>query len=235
MKKLEDLADLLGKMGLSDEAYLIRKIASERVKYKVKPGDTLSGIAKKFGFSVKDIQAENGMKEEDTAIRAGQILKIPRAAASATDIVAMTLLGEGGTLKGVGIMKEVMTVIKNRAECRSMTLDQVVLEKNQFSCWIGKDPDTVFYSDMGKKHKLWDSAYKIAKNIEIDSNVGKSTHYYVHKTDQVSKSKRNYEEKPSWADKANPKANWEEVYKGSHHTYGIDRSVSHYRKCTASS
>ena len=238
MKKLDNLKKWLKTNGFHRESRYVDAItsyASDMIRYRVIPGDTLSGIAEKFGFTVREIQAANKMAEKDTAIRAGQLLLIPRPAATPVDIVAMTLLGEGGTLKGASIMKEVMTVILNRSECRSMSLKDVIMERNQFSYWNDLDPDTVLYSPMGKEHKLWSVARDIAENKKIDPNVGGSTHYYVHRTQQVSESKRNYKEKPSWADKDNPKANWEEVYRGSHHTYGIDRSISHYRKCTTSS
>ena len=43
--------------------------------YTVKPGDTLSSIAIRFGTTVKALQALNGIK--DTLIKPGQVLKIP--------------------------------------------------------------------------------------------------------------------------------------------------------------
>lgn len=45
--------------------------------HKVKSGDTLAALARKYGVSVADIQAANGMKKGDTNIRIGQTLKIP--------------------------------------------------------------------------------------------------------------------------------------------------------------
>jgi membrane-bound lytic murein transglycosylase D len=42
--------------------------------YKIKAGDTLGGIAKKFHVSVKQLKAWNGLKSD--AIRAGKTLKI---------------------------------------------------------------------------------------------------------------------------------------------------------------
>ncbi len=45
------------------------------VKYKVKKGDTLITIAKKFGTDVKEIKKLNNLKTN--AIRVGQVLKIP--------------------------------------------------------------------------------------------------------------------------------------------------------------
>ncbi len=50
-------------------------------KYKVKPGDTLGGIAGKHGVSVTTIRRANGIKGSN--IRAGQTLKIPHITSSA--------------------------------------------------------------------------------------------------------------------------------------------------------
>ncbi len=46
-----------------------------KVNYKVKRGDTLSGIARRFAVSVRDLQAWNNMGGS-TALRAGQLLTI---------------------------------------------------------------------------------------------------------------------------------------------------------------
>ena len=50
-------------------------VASDRT-YKVKKGDTLSGIAKKFGTTVKILQELNNIKDP-RYIRVGQIIKLP--------------------------------------------------------------------------------------------------------------------------------------------------------------
>jgi LysM repeat protein len=52
--------------------------------YEVKRGDALILIGKKFGITVSEIKAANGLK--DNLIRAGQILKIPTPA----EVIAMT-------------------------------------------------------------------------------------------------------------------------------------------------
>ncbi|HLX70934.1 MAG TPA: LysM peptidoglycan-binding domain-containing protein [Verrucomicrobiae bacterium] len=51
--------------------------------YKVKSGDTLTGIAKKFHVSIKAIQSANNLKT--TSIRVGQTIKIPSKAAPAPE------------------------------------------------------------------------------------------------------------------------------------------------------
>ena len=48
----------------------------QRIAYKVKSGDTLGGIAKRYGCTVKQIQTWNHLK--GTTIRIGQTLSIYR-------------------------------------------------------------------------------------------------------------------------------------------------------------
>ena len=55
----------------------------QTTSYKVKSGDSLDRLAKKFGTTVSDIQAANGMKKSDTRINIGQTLKIPAKKSSA--------------------------------------------------------------------------------------------------------------------------------------------------------
>jgi membrane-bound lytic murein transglycosylase D len=46
-----------------------------KVNYKVKRGDTLSGIARRYAVTIRDLQAWNNMGRS-TALRAGQLLTI---------------------------------------------------------------------------------------------------------------------------------------------------------------
>lgn len=48
-------------------------------EYEVRKGDTLSGIATKFGCSVKDIQKANGGADKVKSLRVGQVIKLPSA------------------------------------------------------------------------------------------------------------------------------------------------------------
>jgi LysM repeat protein len=222
MEKIEELSKWLSERGHKDESYIalsLMKIAEKTMTYKVRRDDVLGKIAKDFGTTVKEIQAANNLS--DTRIRVGQTLIIPtdRAPADELDIVAMTLLGEGGTLPGgVSLMKEVMAVLKNRAACRGWSLKKVALEPKQFSYWNGKDPNIVLYGDHGKDHRMWPQAYAIAKKEEVASYVGGSTHYYVPSL--VT---------PEWAE------TMKVIYDGEgHHIYGIDTSIRHYRNCPVS-
>jgi membrane-bound lytic murein transglycosylase D len=49
--------------------------ADGKVNYKVRRGDTLSGIARRFEVTVRELQAWNNMGRS-TALRAGQLLTI---------------------------------------------------------------------------------------------------------------------------------------------------------------
>ncbi|MBQ4077284.1 MAG: LysM peptidoglycan-binding domain-containing protein [Mailhella sp.] len=48
-------------------------------EYEVRKGDTLSGIAEKFGCSVKDIQLANGGADKVKSLRIGQVISLPSA------------------------------------------------------------------------------------------------------------------------------------------------------------
>ena len=51
--------------------------ASMPTEYEIRKGDTLSGIATKFGCSVKDIQRANGGAENVKNLRVGQVITLP--------------------------------------------------------------------------------------------------------------------------------------------------------------
>lgn len=232
MSKLKILSSWLNQNGFHSEGrdVAIVALASSQISHKVKAGETLSGIARNYGIKIRDIQVANNMGDK-TSIFVGQKITIPKDSATDEQIVAMTLLGEGGTMFGEKIMKEVFTVIKNRADCRGMSMKDIVLESSQFSYWNSRNPDDVLYGDHGKSHRLFKTAEKIVKDSLTSSDVKGSTHYYVFNTKQVSKDHRNYETKPNWADENNENAKWTEIYRGEQHVYGIDRSNRRYKNC----
>ena len=60
----------------SKKSSTTKKKTSSSTRYTVKSGDTLSGIASRFGSSVSRIKSANGLKSD--MIRAGRTLVIPR-------------------------------------------------------------------------------------------------------------------------------------------------------------
>ncbi len=54
----------------------VRKVSGSRGTHTIRPGDTLGGIARKYGTTVAKLKAANGLKSD--LIRAGKTLKIPR-------------------------------------------------------------------------------------------------------------------------------------------------------------
>ncbi len=62
--------------GTSNSAPETERADGEEVSYTIKRGDTLSGIASKFGTSVKKLTAYNGIADPDNIV-VGNIIKIP--------------------------------------------------------------------------------------------------------------------------------------------------------------
>ncbi|WP_280121575.1 transglycosylase SLT domain-containing protein [Duncaniella muricolitica] len=61
-----------------------RTKATHTTTHKVKKGDTLDRIARKYGTTVAAIQAANGMQKNNTRIQIGQSLKIPAKGSAAS-------------------------------------------------------------------------------------------------------------------------------------------------------
>lgn len=57
-----------------------RKLAARSKPYRVRRGDTLASIARRFDVSVRQLRALNGIRDGDS-VRARSILRIPRGAA----------------------------------------------------------------------------------------------------------------------------------------------------------
>ncbi len=76
--------DVPGHLVAKAEEYLKRPVAPKKVdvaSYRVRPGDTWWGVAKKHGVAVKDLQAANTVKK----LSVGQSLRIPGVVAPADD------------------------------------------------------------------------------------------------------------------------------------------------------
>lgn len=220
MDNLNNLHKWLTNCGLMSESREVRsliKTSGSIIEYTVKEGDVLGSIAETHRTTVSKIRKENNLP--GTTIRVGQVLKIPTAVGE-TEIVAMTLLGEGGSLDagGASIMKEIMSVILNRADATGKTLTEVVKEPLQFSFWNGRSEyDTYSESDAyGLKSKNWTLAYSIAEERQYTDKIGCSTHYWAPA----------HVPTPAWAkgDK------FQVIFTGSHHIYGIMKDGSKYAK-----
>jgi|MDSZ01.3.fsa_nt_gb LysM repeat protein len=169
--------------------------------YTIKSGDTLLAIAEDNGVSISDILEKNehsGLKESST-LSIGQEIRIPYATSieqkrreaedkhirkwsgSDDDLLAMTLLGEGGTFLDTGeaTMREVLTVILNRMKYMGGSLKDIVFAPGQFEFWMKHDPQDVFSGeDWGEGHPRWDLAMSIGKSRRLDPRVAYSTHYW---------------------------------------------------------
>ena len=188
---------------------------NEAKVYTIKSGDSLGVIASRFpGVTMADIQNANGIKDPGK-IQIGQKLKIPTSSIE-NEVVAATLLGEGGSEHGVGMMKKIMTIIVNRSLNKGMSNYEIALHKSRrdvfsFSYWRGKD----VAKEIAKwsKHSLWDKAMEIVKNKTTDPVLKDATYYFIPGPTAY------YKEMPSWAD---PKINscWEQIYKDGQHIYG---------------
>lgn len=82
--------------------------------HKIKSGETLSSISKKYGVSVAEIKAANGMKSD--ALRAGATLKIPAksAKASSSKSSGSTTKKSGTTTKKTGTSSKKRSSKKRR-------------------------------------------------------------------------------------------------------------------------
>ena len=68
------LAELEGKVSTQEEVSLEPVVQRT---HKIKSGDTLSGIAKKYGTTVREIYKANGGQDKLKTLRIGQIVKLP--------------------------------------------------------------------------------------------------------------------------------------------------------------
>ena len=137
-------------------------------------------------------------------------------------IVATTLVGEAGGEGGAG-MRAVANVLRNRAKATGKSIDDIALERKQFSMWNshtigGNDIDSVhkrYVEDAYPNNdKVWRRAVNIAKYIHtIEDNTDGATSYY-----NPSKVK------PEWGEGSE---GWTSTKKIGKHLFGKD-STSRY-------
>ena len=166
--------------------------------HEVIPGDTLLSLAESHGVSLEDILAKNSDLNPDR-LSIGQQVRIPYAksleekrkaaderhirkwSGSEDELLAMTLLGEGGTFLDTGekTMKEVLTVILNRKKYSGGTIKDIVFAPGQFEFWMKYDPEDIYSGkEWGIGHPRWEKALSIARSGSVDPNVAYSTHYW---------------------------------------------------------
>ena len=205
-EKLYNLCDFLYKNSFQKEAEFIKKLSEESQLYTIKPGDTLGQIAEDYDVSTEYIMDKNDISQPHK-IYVGKTIKIPYPAGE-DEIVAATLMGEGGSEFGVPIMRRVLAVINNRAKNTGKSKISVVLHPYAFSYWNGK---SVSEGTSEWSGSLWESAKKIVKENDADNSVGNSTYYY--NPNRVNKI-------PSFARDTN--RCWTELHKDEEqHVYGL--------------
>jgi spore germination cell wall hydrolase CwlJ-like protein len=97
-------------------------------------------------------------------------------AATKQEIVAATLIAEAGGETSKGAMEAVNEVIVNRSASRRISADKVCLQKDQFSCWNGKNVDSVV--SKAKKHPKWKIALSIVNSPKTNFTKG-ADHYHT--------------------------------------------------------
>ena len=213
IKRLLKLSKALSNRGLGLEARIVSKLASRGSEYTIRREDTLSQIAESHGVSTQLLMSVNNIKDAGS-IWAGQTLTIPEPD-NAAEVVAATLMGEGGSEYGESMMLKIMTIIVNRSSNTGMSNYEVATHRSSrgvpsFSYWRGKS-----FSDgvsEWSEHQLWNRALEIARNQETDSSVREATYYFIPGPTAY------YKDRPSWADPTN--SCWEEVHNDGNHIYG---------------
>lgn len=203
IRSLVSIANILDEKGLFKEANRIDKILSDLKgrhlrSHTVVPGEVLGVIAEKYNVTVNQIVEANNLESPDK-IGIGEKLIIPdeigflketpepsvQQNVSDDEIVAATLMGEGGSMYGPRIMRRIYTVILNRSEHSGKSPKEVVLIPRQFSYWNdGATPDHI--SEEVNRWKLsrlpatqsrWKKALAIVESEQKAEEVGESAYY----------------------------------------------------------
>jgi len=236
IKPLVLLANSLDKRGLYKEADSIDRVLSDLKgrhlrSHVVSSGEVLGAIAEKYKVTVEGIIQANDLESADK-IGIGQKLIIPDQVGfseekpslqgaeyevSDDEIVAATLMGEGGSMYSIDLMKRVYTVIVNRSNYSGKSHREVVLSPRQFSYW-NKGVDSERVAKEVNKWKLgtlpatqarWEKALEIVRGNLIAPEVGRSA-YYLNK---------------DLAGSGFIGPNWKLIYKGDAgdpHSYGLN-------------
>ena len=162
-KKLDTTVDELKKINnLTSNSLSIGQILKVPTKiidlgdteiYQVKKGDTLYGIANKYGISLSELKAINNLENDNLAI--GQLINVP----SGLSIANTYVVSKGDTL--YGIAKKFDTNIDKLKEVNNLT-------NNMLS--IGQKLIIPFEKDLTYVVKAGDTLYNIARkfNTTVD-------------------------------------------------------------------
>lgn len=203
IKSLTLIANTLDKKGLFKEADKIDEILSNLNNrhlrsHTIISGEVLGIIAEKYNVTVDEIVELNKLESPDK-ISIGQTLLIPDETGfeddpeessveydvSDNEIVAATLMGEGGSMYDPNIMRRVYTVIANRSKNSGKSLRQVVLSPRQFSYWndgvtsehVSKKVNEWKFGKLPETQSRWKEAMAIVEDGQTSPEVGESAYY----------------------------------------------------------
>ena len=169
---------------LSENAVLKRGmkivLPNERVvesgTYKVMKGDTMSGIAKKLGVSLKDLVSWNPQVKDIDKLSVGQELNTSKPAGRAedavqpkvdekTDFVARVIYAESGN--SVDEMEMIAHLIVNRMKSGMFPSSayDVVRQRGQFSCATGTDGNVKWKNWSRDLNAMTKKAYELAEKV----------------------------------------------------------------------
>jgi hypothetical protein len=203
IKSLTLLANALDEKGFFKEADGIDEILSNLKdrhlrSHIVASGEVLGVIANNYNVTVDEILELNKLESPDK-ISIGQELIIPDETGFSNknpeplveydvtddEIVAATLMGEGGSMYDLNIMKRVYTVILNRSEHSGKSPKEVVLSPRQFSYWndgitadhVSEKVNEWKFGTLPATQERWKEAMAIVESGLTSSEVGASAYY----------------------------------------------------------
>lgn len=91
-------------------------------------------------------------------------------------IPVLTIMAEAG-VEGFEGMVAVANVIRNRAKLRGLTVDEVCLQKLQFSCW--NDRGRTVYRYASRNRALWDEAQTAWQLSGVEDVTGGADLYHA--------------------------------------------------------
>ena len=140
--------------------------------YKVVKGDTMSGIAKKLGVSLKDLVSWNPQVKDVDRLSVGQELNTSKPAGrdedavqQKTDFVARVIYAESGN--SVEEMEMIAHLIVNRMKSGMFPSGayDVVRQRGQFSCATGTDGNVKWKNWSRDLNAMTKKAYELAEKV----------------------------------------------------------------------